>query len=68
MTSKERMIKAIRFYLKHSDKWISFASDRDTVETMCCLNNLRIVSINSHGQAKINKHNADLYLSYNGSN
>ena len=68
MTAKERMIKAIRFYLKHSDKWISFGTDYETVETMCCLNNLRIVTINKYNQAKINRHNAELYLAYNGSN
>ena len=68
MTGKERMLKAIRFYMNHSDKWITFATDKETVETICCLNNLRILNINNYGQAKINRHNAELYLNTNGSN
>lgn len=63
MTPEERMLQAVRFYSKHPRKWISFGSDRATVETMCALFNLRIVDINGHQQARVNQHNARLFLS-----
>jgi hypothetical protein len=62
MTPSERLLNAVRFYAKHPKKWIAFASDRNTVETMCALNNLRIVQINNHQQARVNQHNARQFL------
>jgi len=62
VTPSQRMLQAVRFYSKHPDQWISFGSDRATVETICALNNLRIVQINNNQQARVNQHNARLFL------
>ena len=63
MTIKKKTIKAVNFYLKHSGKWISYANDQETIGIICRLANLRIIQVNQHGQARINPHNAKLYLS-----
>jgi len=63
MTTKQKTIKTIQFYLKNRGKWISFAHDAETVNIICRLANLQIVTVNQYGQARINPHNAELYLS-----
>ncbi len=62
MTTKQKTIKTIQFYLKNRGKWISFANDAETVNIICRLANLQIVTVNQYGQARINPHNAKLYL------
>ena len=63
MTTKQKTIKTIQFYLKNRGKWISFAHDSETVNIICRLANLQIVTVNQYGQARINPHNAEMYLS-----
>lgn len=63
MTTKQKTIKVIEFYLANRGKWVHFASDAEMVNIICRLANLQIVTVNEHGQAKVNPHNAELYLS-----
>jgi hypothetical protein len=63
MTTKQKTIKTIKFYLANRGKWISFSNDADTINIICRLANLQIVTVNQYGQARINPHNAELYLS-----
>lgn len=62
MTIKQKTIKTIKFYLANRGKWISFANDADTVNIICRLANLQIITVNQYGQARINPHNAEIYL------
>ena len=55
--------KAVKFFLKYADKWHSYASDYETVNIICSLVNLGILNHNEYNQVKVNKFNANLYLS-----
>ena len=62
MTLKQKTINTIKFYLDNRGKWISFANDSETINIICRLANLQIIQVNQFGQARINPHNAELYL------
>ena len=55
--------QAVKFFLKYADKWHSYASDYKTVNIICGLVNLGILNLNENNQVKVNKFNANLYLS-----
>ena len=42
-----KMPSVAAFALKHPDSWHSFASDRETVESVCAANNLGIVEVST---------------------
>ena len=63
MTTKQKTIKAIKFFLQYRGKWISYADNAETVNLICRLANLQIITVNEYGQARVNPHNAELYLS-----
>ena len=62
--NKEGFKKTIKFFLKYN-KWHSYANDYNTINIICSLVNLKILNHNQYNQVKINKFNAELYLSQN---
>jgi hypothetical protein len=44
---------AVKFLIKHPEKWHTYATDSQTVEVVCSLSNLGIAKINSTGQWKL---------------
>ena len=66
MNKTKLMIQAAKFYLEHENKWIAFATDRQTVGVICNLVNIRVLNVNEFGQAKVNASNANLWLSAKG--
>ena len=59
-TNKQK--QAVKFFLKHSNKWHTYANDYQTVSIISSLVNLKILNHNEFNQVKINTHNANLYL------
>jgi hypothetical protein len=46
-------IKLVKFLVKYSNKWHSFASDYNTVSLVCACSNLGILKTNNFGQMKL---------------
>lgn len=54
--------QAVKFFLKYSNKWHSYANDYQTINVISSLVNLKILNHNEFNQVKVNTHNANLYL------
>lgn len=52
----------IEFLLEHKGEWLTFAKDRDTIESVCALHNLGIVEVSKGRVTLKSKEKANRFL------